>query len=229
MTSSTSTPPKERPSCAWLGKSTDIGDFESAGSSPRGGGWAPGSEASPPGSAKLPSAARRALRRRGGRARALPGGRLSRVRRRVAERVDRVHVARGHVEAVALHVQHERRERDERRQEEEEAPPVHHVHVQRHARAEVVEAFEWRRERVELAVPVLGEEGVGVLARLLDVGLRVHRAQILGQHDRMLHRAPTGGAKKEAVESGTFGWAPARHRIALRLPSGEGSRLRPRE
>ena len=46
------------------------------------------------------------------------------------------YVALGHVEAVALHVEHERGEGDEGRRKEEEAPPVHHVHVQRHARAE---------------------------------------------------------------------------------------------
>ena len=33
-----------------------------------------------------------------------------------------------------------------------------------------------------------------MLARLLDVGLRVDRAHVLGQHHRMLHRAPTAGA-----------------------------------
>ena len=114
--------------------------------------------------------------------------------RRVAEGVDGVHVALGHVEAVALHVAYEGGEGDERRREEEEAPPVHHVHVQRHARAQAVEALERRRERVEPAVPVLGQEGVRVLARLLDVGLRVDRAHVLGQHHRVLHRAPTAGA-----------------------------------
>ena len=45
---------------------------------------------------------------------------------------------------------------------------MHHVHVERHARAEAVKALERRRERVELAVPVLGQAGVGVLARLRE-------------------------------------------------------------
>ena len=57
---------------------------------------------------------------------------------------------------------------NQRGHEEEEAPPVHHVHVECHARAEAVEALERRRERVELAVPVLGQAGVGVLARLRE-------------------------------------------------------------
>eukprot|EP00966_Prymnesium_polylepis_P316168 7305271-Prymnesium_polylepis.2 len=49
-------------------------------------------------------------------------------------------------------------------------------------RAYRVERLERRRERVEVAVAVLGQKVLGVLLGLLEVGLRVHRAHVLLHH-----------------------------------------------
>eukprot|EP00964_Phaeocystis_antarctica_P147291 scaffold113826_cov55-Phaeocystis_antarctica.AAC.2 len=63
--------PSSRPGCS---KAVESAAMETASSSTRGSGWAPGGPASRPGSAELPRAARRALRRHRSRAGALPRG-----------------------------------------------------------------------------------------------------------------------------------------------------------
>mmetsp|Transcript_3847 Transcript_3847/g.6819 ORF Transcript_3847/g.6819 Transcript_3847/m.6819 type:complete len:235 (-) Transcript_3847:14-718(-) len=121
------------------------------------------------------------------------------VRRRQVGRVgERVHsvdrkrrryvrgIEESPVHPVALKVEYQAAESDESRREEKRGPPVHKVHVQRHATAEWVERLEGSCERVQVAMAVFWQEVLRMPLGLLEVRLRVHGAHVLFHQDVVL-------------------------------------------